>query len=279
MKCRTAGWVALALFGVPLLPSAAAEASRVAVDTAKTAGAPPTQDFLRRRPRARPGSSSGTTNSTATKLDAAKWDTGPRANARAGGGVPRRSAWTARATWSCKTYKEGDRYVDGCVTTQGKFEHSLRLLRGPRADAEAARPLVGVLDHGSAASARWATRAGTAREIDIMEKPWLDERVQHTFHWDGYGKEHKSEGKVAKVPGVMDGIPRLRPAGGQPDEYVFYVDGKETWRTKAGGVCQVPEYILLSDEIGNWAGDIAKAKLPDQFLVDYVRVYDLVEKR
>ena len=42
---------------------------------------------------------------------------------------------------------------------------------------------------------------------------------------------------------------------------------------------QVPEYMLLSDEIGTWAGDIAKAKLPDQFVVDYVRVYDLVEKR
>jgi hypothetical protein len=24
-------------------------------------------------------------------------------------------------------------------------------------------------------------------EIDIMEKPWLDDRVQHTFHWDGCG--------------------------------------------------------------------------------------------
>jgi len=37
--------------------------------------------------------------------------------------------------------------------------------------------------------------------------------------------------------------------------------------------------MLLSDEIGNWAGDIAKAKMPDQFLVDCVRVYDLVEKK
>jgi hypothetical protein len=30
-------------------------------------------------------------------------------------------------------------------------------------------------------------------------------------------------------------------------------------------------------EIGPWAGDITKAKLPDRFLVDYVRVYDLVD--
>ena len=54
-------------------------------------------------------------------------------------------------------------------------------------------------------------------------------------------------------------------------------DVKETWRTNAGGVCQVPLYIKLSDEIGKWGGDISKAKLPDRFLVDYVRVYDLVD--
>jgi len=57
------------------------------------------------------------------------------------------------------------------------------------------------------------------------------------------------------------------------DEYVFYVDGKETWRTNAGGVCQVPLYIKLSDEVGEWGGDIATAELPDEFLVDYVRVW------
>ncbi len=42
---------------------------------------------------------------------------------------------------------------------------------------------------------------------------------------------------------------------------------------------QVPLYIKLSDEIGKWGGDIGKAKLPDEFLVDYVRVYDLMEKK
>jgi hypothetical protein len=35
----------------------------------------------------------------------------------------------------------------------------------------------------------------------------------------------------------------------------------------------------LSDEIGNWAGDIKQAKLPDAFLVDCVRVYDLMDKK
>jgi hypothetical protein len=39
----------------------------------------------------------------------------------------------------------------------------------------------------------------------------------------------------------------------------------------------VPLYIKLSDEVGPWGGRIAEAKLPDRFLVDYVRVYDLME--
>jgi hypothetical protein len=35
----------------------------------------------------------------------------------------------------------------------------------------------------------------------------------------------------------------------------------------------------LSDEIGDWGGDITQAKLPDQFLVDYVRVYDSADAK
>ena len=35
----------------------------------------------------------------------------------------------------------------------------------------------------------------------------------------------------------------------------------------------------LTEEIGKWGGDIGAAQLPDAFEVDYVRVYDLVDKR
>ena len=128
-------------------------------------------------------------------------------------------------------------------------------------------PSVGKIGNGG--------RDGT--EIDIMEKPSLDDEMNHALHWDGYGKEHQSKAHKFKVPGIMEGYHDFA-LWWTPEGYVFYVDGKETWRTDAGGVCQVPVYIKLSDEIGKWAGDIKKAKLPDHFLVDYVRVYDLVEK-
>ena len=56
---------------------------------------------------------------------------------------------------------------------------------------------------------------------------------------------------------------------------MFYVDGQETWRSSAGGVSRVPEYIKLTEEIGDWGGDIQKATLPDYCEVDYVRVYEV----
>ncbi len=117
-------------------------------------------------------------------------------------------------------------------------------------------------------------RDGT--EIDIMEKPWLESKITQNLHWDGYGKEHRSAGAGAfTVPGLNEGFHTFA-LHWTPQEYVFYVDGLETWRTRGGGVSQVPEYAKLTEEIGKWGGDISKAKLPDEFVVDYVRVYDEV---
>ena len=50
----------------------------------------------------------------------------------------------------------------------------------------------------------------------------------------------KSKGMVVKVPGVMEGFHTFG-LWRKPDEYVFYVDRKEMWRTDAGGVSQVPD--------------------------------------
>jgi beta-glucanase (GH16 family) len=212
-----------------------------------------------------------------TTLDESKWETPPDAVRRDGWWMREAVSLDGQGHLVMTTLKDGERYVDGCVRTRGKFEHAfgyyvarVQLQRQPGHWSAfwLYNSCVGkVGDEG---------RDGT--EIDIYEKPWRDDRVQQTLHWDGYGKDHKSEGKVVTVPGVMDGYHTFA-LWWKPDEYVFYVDGNETWRTSAGGVCQVPLYIKLSDEIGKWAGDIADAKLPDAFLVDYVRVYDVVEGR
>jgi len=114
--------------------------------------------------------------------------------------------------------------------------------------------------------------AASGTEIDIFE--YLrkrDNKIQHTLHWDGYGKDHKSAAQVADVPGLTEGWHTVGLEWTEK-EYVFYIDGRETWRTDKG-VSHTPEYIILSNEVGKWAGDISKATLPDSALFDYVRVY------
>ncbi len=113
-------------------------------------------------------------------------------------------------------------------------------------------------------------RDGT--EIDVVEVPWRDGRLTINLHWDGYGKDHKSAGTKVAIPAVTEGWHTYGLLW-TPSEYVFYVNEKEVWRSAAGGVSQVPEFLKLTEEIGKWAGDIREAVLPDFFKVDYVRVY------
>jgi len=114
-------------------------------------------------------------------------------------------------------------------------------------------------------------------EIDIFEAVWRKkDQVNVAVHWDGYGEAHRSWGERVETPGVNEGFHTFGLLW-TPTEYVFTYDGKLVKRTSAGGVCQVPLYVKVTTEIGEWAGDIAKAKLPDTFVVDHVRVYDIEE--
>ena len=74
------------------------------------------------------------------------------------------------------------------------------------------------------------------------------------FRWDGYGKDHKTEGTRGRACRASWKASIPSALWWKPDEYVFYVDGKETCATNAGGVCQVPQFILLSDEIASGLG-------------------------
>ncbi|MCJ7827108.1 MAG: glycoside hydrolase family 16 protein [Demequinaceae bacterium] len=125
-------------------------------------------------------------------------------------------------------------------------------------------------------------RDGT--EIDIIEKAVLIDRAEHNLHWDGYGAEHKSAGQAVTGAGLDDGDWHVIRLDWYPDEYVFFIDGVETWRTSAGGVSQAPNFVILSEEIGNFGvgagewgvGPIEDAALPDYFYIDYVRIYEYV---
>lgn len=121
--------------------------------------------------------------------------------------------------------------------------------------------------------ARDPARAGV--EIDIMEyianAEYVD-KAMHTIHWDAKSKtDHKRDNKMHIVPGLGQGW-HTHACEWTPDALIFYIDGKETFRSSKA-VPMRPEYIVLGLEVGEWGGDITKAKLPDTFEVDYVRVF------
>ncbi|MBK7403584.1 MAG: glycoside hydrolase family 16 protein [Phycisphaerales bacterium] len=121
-------------------------------------------------------------------------------------------------------------------------------------------------------------------ETDIMEfhqRMQGGNAVQHNLHWDGYGKDHKSRGHETSVQRLGEDFHTFGVLW-TAEEYVFYVDGVETWRSRAkdgGPVSHRPEHLILSLEVGDWAGDIAEAELPDSMEVDWVRVWQRAEPR
>ncbi len=117
-------------------------------------------------------------------------------------------------------------------------------------------------------------------EIDIMEGfGWLDQ-VQQALHWDGYGEAHKTDEKKVPLDGIREGFHTYTLEWSE-NEYVFFVDSLETWRTIAGGVSKVPAYVKITGELSTeawaineyWANDPKRGIFPDVFLVDYVKVY------
>jgi beta-glucanase (GH16 family) len=170
------------------------------------------------------------------------------------------------------TKRAGDKYLTAMISTQGKYEPTFGYF-------ECRVKFQTQTGHWSAFWLQSPTlgnpignpaKAGT--EIDVFE--YLrnrSDKIQHTLHWDGYGKDHKSASKTPEIPNLTKGWHTISFLW-TPAHYIFYVDGKETWRTDKG-VSHRPQYMILSLEVGKWAGDIEKAELPDHLYVDYVRVY------
>jgi beta-glucanase (GH16 family) len=130
-------------------------------------------------------------------------------------------------------------------------------------------------------------------EVDIMESFRRDNTVSHNNHWSGYGPDHKCAGSGdIKLEDTPDGYHTFGLEW-TPEEYIYYIDGKESWRCSEA-VSQREQFILVSTECMGYrwldvlTGEILesstkpaeilkKAVLPDAFIVDYVRVYDEVK--
>ncbi len=128
-------------------------------------------------------------------------------------------------------------------------------------------------------------------ELDVMESPNYHYKlsdnvnvVTSNIHIDGYGKEEQSKCVATPFIEANDPYEEFNTYGVEwnDKEYIFYINGVETGRTDFGGTSRVPQYLLLTTEVGgkngiagtSWAGDALSADAkPTDFVVDYVRVY------
>ena len=134
-------------------------------------------------------------------------------------------------------------------------------------------------------------------EHDIMESFDPGEVIVAAFHMNGYGPDYRG----FHIPAAYDEEPKFEGKLNlvvdtesfhtfgmlwEPDGYSIYVDGRLRGHNSAA-VSHVPEFILLSTE-AKWYRNNRMTGKPvpeldaavyaaDDFVVDYVRVYDVVK--
>ncbi|MBN2711207.1 MAG: family 16 glycosylhydrolase [Planctomycetes bacterium] len=204
------------------------------------------------------------------KLNTGEWNVSGDSRRRGGMWRKRNCFVDGKGNFVMRFDKSDGTYNGGCITSKkkfkfGYFEARIKFNKFP------GHWLGFWLMDGAVNKVGNEGRDGT--EIDIVESPWRGaNKASHALHWDGYGDDHKSTGWHPEVPNLDEGYHTFAVDWFEHG-YVFYVDGKETWRTDAGDVCQVPLSILISDELGGWSGKPVDDKLPDDSFIDYVRVY------
>ena len=119
-------------------------------------------------------------------------------------------------------------------------------------------------------------------ELDVFESPYYGARKQNmvssNIHIDGYNENHKALGsKKYLIKG--DPYEEFNTYGLEwnSDGYTFYINGVKSFSTDWGGVSHVPEFMILSVEVGGEngvpSGNNLNGIAESAFVVDYVRAY------
>jgi beta-glucanase (GH16 family) len=109
-------------------------------------------------------------------------------------------------------------------------------------------------------------------EIDIMEffRKLGTDIVSHNVHWAYGPNQQTTHGMQSYLKGVSEGFHTFAVEW-TPESYTFFVDGYKFYEVHEG-ISHIEEYIILSMEPPQ-KEEISKMKLPDEYIIDYVRVY------
>lgn len=204
-------------------------------------------------------------------LDDSKWAVrgeGPRAV----GYVSSEAVTVEDGFLTITAFEKDGRILTGAVGTQGRFmttygyfECRAQLQKSP----------------GNWA-AFWIQSPGIAKgedpgeygvEIDIFEyfKKSGEDIVSHNLHW-AYGSNQQTIGALeSKREGVGEGFHTFAVEW-TPEKYAFFVDGYK-YHEVTRAISHTDEYIILSMELPAAMEGLKDSVFPDEFIVDYVKVY------
>ena len=206
-------------------------------------------------------------------INPAKWNFRAEGTVRNYGTVSRQTiSLDGKGYVSIKVTKDGNgKYYVGELGTQGIYETTYGYFEcRARMNKQPGAHVAFWLQSTNLGKTGDPAKDGT--EIDIFEyHRKTPDLVYHNLHWDGYGVNHKTTGQKVNSPEINSGF-HLFGLEWNEKEYIFYVDGKETWRSSSA-VSQCNEYLILSTELTGWGGDPASGIFPDEVIFDYVRVF------
>lgn len=206
-----------------------------------------------------------------TTLDPTKWavrGVGPRAL----GYVSPEAVQVEGGYLKLQAKKQGDRILLGAVGTQGKFMARYGFFEC-RAQVQRSKGVWAAFWIQSTEISKGEDPAVYGAEIDIMEcfRKLGPDIVSHNVHW-AYGPNQKTtRGMQSTLPGLSEGF-HTYALEWTPEKYVFYVNGLKFYEVTQG-LSHIEEYLILSMEIPSQPEEIRETVFPDEFVVDYVRVY------
>ena len=205
-----------------------------------------------------------------TELDPEKWAVrgeGPRALGR----VSKEAVEVADGYLTLKAFEKDGEILVGMVGTQnlfmtryGFFECRAQLQRGGGIWAAfwMQSPLVSAGEDPAVYGA----------EIDIMEffRKLGKDIVSHNVHWAYGPNQQTTRGMQSYLEGVSEGFHTFALEW-TPESYSFFVDGYKFYEVEQG-LSHIEQYIILSMEPPQ-EEELHNMHLPDEFIIDYVRVY------
>lgn len=211
-----------------------------------------------------------------TEIDNSKWDYCPEWFRQGGSYWSDNNAWVdGQGNLKLRVSEENGTVYAGAVRTHNKYNQKYGYfeVRCRVPQIKGGWAAFWMMPYGN----KVGEEGNDGTELDIFESinGW-NGKIQHALHWDGYGSEHQKASHSMTNWGLYDGQFHKFGMMWTPDEYIFYIDDAETWRSSAGGVSDVEQYMKLTMEVSNqtWPGDWnQQTTKPITWTIDYVRTY------